>query len=183
MKLRVRHFWWRSTAIAVASVLLVGVGLAPLAPAQPAAAVDGSGFDPGFIISDELFFNSSTMDEQQVQAFLEAKMPGCTAPAGNPGCLRPGNSTGTRIPRRASTTSRAETTPFNGTQMAHAAGPQRSSSGTKPRRRCTTTRHTAQMTRLWRTCMEPAIAARHTGIGTSTASTQTGSGLRSSPSP
>ena len=88
VKLRVRHFRWRSTAIAVASVLLVGVGLAPLAPAESAVAVDGSGFDPGFIISDELFFNSSTMDEQQVQAFLEAKMPGCTAPAGNPGCLR-----------------------------------------------------------------------------------------------
>ena len=88
MKKLVRQARLRSVGFALAGVFLVSLGLVPLAQADPAVAVDGSGFDAGNIISDELFFNSSTMSEQQVQGFLEARMPGCTAPAGNPGCLR-----------------------------------------------------------------------------------------------
>ena len=78
----------RLRAVALATALLLAAGLVPLAAPSPAAAVDGSGFDAGFIISDELFFNSNTMTEQQVQGFLEARMPNCSAPAGNSGCLR-----------------------------------------------------------------------------------------------
>lgn len=44
-----------------------------------AKAADLSAFRPGQIISDAVFFNSGTMTEGQIQAFLEAKVPNCQA--------------------------------------------------------------------------------------------------------
>ena len=41
------------------------------------AAADLSRFQPGNIIGDAVFFNSNTMTEAQIQAFLEAKVPSC----------------------------------------------------------------------------------------------------------
>ncbi|WP_150306933.1 hypothetical protein [Planctomonas psychrotolerans] len=51
-------------------------------PAQ-ALAVNGADFDPGFIISDEVFFNSNAMSEAQIQAFLTSTIGPCS----NTNCL------------------------------------------------------------------------------------------------
>ena len=51
-------------------------------PAQ-ALAVDGADFDPGFIISDEVFFNSNAMSEAQIQSFLTSTIGPCS----NTNCL------------------------------------------------------------------------------------------------
>jgi len=79
---------------AAASALLLFVGLftaaslAPITPAAPAAAANGADFNPGNIISDELFYNSTLMSEGGIQAFLEGRVPNCTAAAGAPACLK-----------------------------------------------------------------------------------------------
>ena len=44
---------------------------------DPAVAVDGSQFRPGNIISDAVFYNSGSMSEAQVQAFLNQQVPTC----------------------------------------------------------------------------------------------------------
>lgn len=45
--------------------------------ASRVAAADLSKFDPGHIISDEVFFNKSTMTADDIQAFIEGKIPAC----------------------------------------------------------------------------------------------------------
>lgn len=65
------------------SMVLVGAVMAvAIVAAGPGAskvqAADLNGFDPGFIISDEVFFNSSTMSASAIQSFLNAKAPSCT---------------------------------------------------------------------------------------------------------
>jgi hypothetical protein len=59
------------TLVLAASFTVVGVG-----QTAPAAA---AGFDPGNIISDEVFFNSGTMSEAQIQSFLNGKVSKCAA--------------------------------------------------------------------------------------------------------
>ncbi|MBE7191636.1 MAG: hypothetical protein INR66_04045 [Gordonia polyisoprenivorans] len=54
-------------------------------PPRADAAV-GSNFNPGYIVDDRLFYDSSLMSEAQVQQFVDAKEQ-CAATAGNPGCL------------------------------------------------------------------------------------------------
>jgi len=44
-------------------------------PSAPAEAVTGSDWSPGYIISDQVFFNGSAMTADQVQAFLDQKVP------------------------------------------------------------------------------------------------------------
>lgn len=44
---------------------------------QPASAANANDFDPGFIVSDETFYDSSTMTEAQIQTYLEQKVPTC----------------------------------------------------------------------------------------------------------
>lgn len=57
--------------------------LTPLAVAndvvspQRAAAVSGSDFDPGMIISDSLFYDNSAMTAAQIQTFLDGKIGSC----------------------------------------------------------------------------------------------------------
>lgn len=46
---------------------------------EPAAAVDGSQFQAGQIISDGVFYNSGSMSESQVQTFLNQRVPSCQA--------------------------------------------------------------------------------------------------------
>lgn len=46
---------------------------------EPASAAVGSDFNPGSIISDEIFYNSATMTTAQVQSFLQARVPTCRA--------------------------------------------------------------------------------------------------------
>lgn len=71
-------------AIATGAIALGGL---MFAPAQPASAAIASNFDPGYIISDDIFYNSSLMSDAQVQSFFEGKESTCSATA-SPGCLR-----------------------------------------------------------------------------------------------
>lgn len=61
-------------AIALAGALLVAA-----APVLPAQAADGSRFDPGYLISDNLFFDGSQLGASGVQTFLNARVPACRA--------------------------------------------------------------------------------------------------------
>jgi hypothetical protein len=47
--------------------------------AAPASALSGSSFNPGYIISDATFFNSTAMSADQVQSFLNSHGSSCTA--------------------------------------------------------------------------------------------------------
>lgn len=72
---------------AVLATALVVTLMATL-PASPASAADGSDFDPGNIITDEVFFDRTALTAAQVQAFLKLKVPSCRAKAGDPDCLK-----------------------------------------------------------------------------------------------
>lgn len=68
--------------IALLAGPLVAVPTAVAAPVTYAKSAhvpiaDLTKFQPGNIISDAAFFNSSTMTEGQIQAFLEARVPNC----------------------------------------------------------------------------------------------------------
>jgi len=69
----------RIVGAALAAVLVAGLfaAVSP-APAAEAATVDNASFDPGFIISDDVFFNSSAMTLSSIKSFLKAKDPSCT---------------------------------------------------------------------------------------------------------
>jgi hypothetical protein len=40
-------------------------------------AISGADFDPGYIISDELFYDGAAMTQSEIQAFLDAKIGAC----------------------------------------------------------------------------------------------------------
>lgn len=62
---------------------------APVAVPQVdrANALNGADFDPADIISDSVFFNSNSMNESQVQVFLNSVVPNCVGANGWP-CLK-----------------------------------------------------------------------------------------------
>lgn len=66
-------------AFIAAFAVLAGLLTAGSANAPPAQAADLSKFDPAYIISDDLFFKSNSMNEQQIQQFLESKVSRCAA--------------------------------------------------------------------------------------------------------
>ncbi|MDN3495372.1 hypothetical protein QL996_05490 [Planococcus sp. APC 4015] len=76
-----------AATLALVSGVLVAPAAATAVPAaetsvdqalgSPVKAADLSQFKPGNIISDEVFYNRSTMTEAQVQWFLESKVPSC----------------------------------------------------------------------------------------------------------
>lgn len=66
-------------AVAVASVVSVLLVAAP----QPAEALSGSQFDPGYIISDAKFYDGNAMSEAEIQSFLTASSGTCL----NSNCL------------------------------------------------------------------------------------------------
>ncbi len=68
----------RIFAIVCASVL-AGTLFAAIEPPQESVAADAGLFDPGYLIDDAVFYNGSAMNGDQVQAFLTAKVPACTA--------------------------------------------------------------------------------------------------------
>jgi len=76
----------RTVGATLAAVLAVTLGL--VAPAAPAHAADASDFDPGNIITDEVFFDRTALTAAQVQAFLTRQVPRCLAEPGDPDCLR-----------------------------------------------------------------------------------------------
>lgn len=77
-----------NSLVAIATSLLLGlIGL--VAIQTPAAnAADASRFDPGLIISDSVFYDFGTMTANEIQRFLESKVPVCKANDGGPTCLR-----------------------------------------------------------------------------------------------
>jgi len=60
---------------------LVLVASEAIVPPEPAAAAELVDFDPGYLISDALFYDGSAMTAAQVQVFLEQKEAGCYANA------------------------------------------------------------------------------------------------------
>ena len=79
--------WKRLTKFWVATVALLLTSLS-LSAITPAAALDGSKFDPGLIISDSVFFDFGTMTVEEIQRFLESQVPVCkSGPTGMP-CLK-----------------------------------------------------------------------------------------------
>ncbi|WNM27189.1 hypothetical protein RN607_13440 [Demequina capsici] len=67
-----------------ALVLVAALGLATFAavaaPAPAAQAVTAAGFNPGMIITDDLFYDSDAMTATEVQAFLDRMVPVCKDP-------------------------------------------------------------------------------------------------------
>ncbi|KQR52167.1 hypothetical protein ASF88_11395 [Leifsonia sp. Leaf336] len=79
--------WLRALA-AFAGALLVGSLIQISAVPEPAsAALAGSQFNPGNIISDDVFFNYTAMSQPAIQTFLTQVEVGCTASNGQP-CLK-----------------------------------------------------------------------------------------------
>ena len=68
-------------------LVLSTLGLIAL-QAPSAQAADASRFDPGLIISDSVFYDFGTMTVDEIQRFLESKVPVCKANDGGPTCLR-----------------------------------------------------------------------------------------------
>lgn len=77
----------RGSFVRLVTGILAGSLLAGLAvvaePATSASAADARDFDPGYIISDENFYDRAAMTEAQIQTFLESK----GAPCANSNCL------------------------------------------------------------------------------------------------
>ncbi len=55
--------------------------------ATPARAADLSEFDPGNIITDQVFFDEGSMSPQAIQAFLDAKGAACVRGTDGSPCL------------------------------------------------------------------------------------------------
>jgi hypothetical protein len=67
------------------AAVVLGVTLLQFAPPAPAQAASGSDFIPGYIISDDIFFNYNAMSEAAIQNWLNSQS--CTPRDGVP-CLR-----------------------------------------------------------------------------------------------
>jgi hypothetical protein len=52
-------------------------GVSLVSPTGPAAAANAADFDPGNIMSDAVFYNDNSMTVDQIQAFLNARVPAC----------------------------------------------------------------------------------------------------------
>ncbi|MCU1542570.1 MAG: hypothetical protein JWM50_435 [Microbacteriaceae bacterium] len=81
------------------SAIVLGAGVV-VGVAAPAQAADASTFDPGYIISDQRFFDSGAMAENDVQSFLRSKLPSC-AQSNGVACLP--NYTESTVSRAATT--------------------------------------------------------------------------------
>lgn len=70
-----KHVIARALAIALVAVFTTATFTASAPPAS--AWVSGSLFDPGFIVSDQQFYDEDAMSASQVQSFLNSKVPVC----------------------------------------------------------------------------------------------------------
>ena len=77
-------FW---SAVLVLSLSVVGLVAIP-SEQEPAAALNGSMFNPGEIISDSVFYDFGTMSVADIQRFLDGRLSACRAAADRPGCLK-----------------------------------------------------------------------------------------------
>jgi hypothetical protein len=90
----------RTLVLSVLAVVFAVVGsLATAIAPPPAGAVDLSQFNAGLIISDQVFYNSSSMTPAEIQTFLLDRGSGCRPAVGGPACLKDYAQTpGTRAP-------------------------------------------------------------------------------------
>ncbi len=61
---------------ALAAVVVTATGLVTV-QSESAAALNASDFDPGYIISDELFYDGNAMSSAEIQSFLDGKIGTC----------------------------------------------------------------------------------------------------------
>jgi hypothetical protein len=81
--------WIRRNASALAvAALVVGVAVAGPVAVPSAQAADLAQFDPGLIMSDSIFYDSSTMNAYGIQLFLNSKGAGCHPNADGTPCLK-----------------------------------------------------------------------------------------------
>lgn len=64
-------------ALIVVALVAVVAALTMSATANPALAASASDFDPGYIVSDEKFFDETSMTAGQIQSFLVQQVPTC----------------------------------------------------------------------------------------------------------
>ena len=77
----------KKTLTTLVSTALIATAL--IAMPQPAqAAPPGSAFDPGLIISDSVFFDFGTMTVDEIQRFLDSRVPNCRATDPAIDCLK-----------------------------------------------------------------------------------------------
>lgn len=75
----------RKLVATAATAVLIATAFVTMSKPSPAQAISGSDFNPGNIISDAVMFAGNSMTEQEVQAFLNARVPRCTlGDAGKP---------------------------------------------------------------------------------------------------
>lgn len=65
-------------------LVVLGIGCLSVIPANAAKALSGSEFQAGRIADDAIFFNGNGMDANQVQAFLNSKVPNCDTNGSQP---------------------------------------------------------------------------------------------------
>lgn len=71
------------------AVFMIAVGLTTLPPAMQAkAAPPGSAFDPGYIISDSVFYDWGSMSVAEIQSFLDSRVQNCRATDPAIDCLK-----------------------------------------------------------------------------------------------
>jgi len=78
---------WSGVA-AIALAIAAAVTVVPGTPLAPAAAADLSKFNAGFIISDRIFYDWSTMSATSIHAFLDGKGKDCQPAADGTPCLK-----------------------------------------------------------------------------------------------
>ena len=77
-------FWAAATVMTLTVFGLVAIP----SEQEPAAALNGSMFNPGLIISDSVFYDFGTMSVADIQRFLDGRVAACRAAADRPGCLK-----------------------------------------------------------------------------------------------
>lgn len=95
-----RRVWTlRQSVLAAVGALAVVAGvLIPFAPTHSAHAATASDWDPGYIIDDAVFYDSSAMSATEIQTFLDSRVAAC-APGAT--CLKSyGQATTTIAPDR-----------------------------------------------------------------------------------
>jgi len=78
----------RRAPIAAVVTMLALLLSSMVAAAPPASAANMSQFDPGYIISDAVFYDGSAMSAPAVQAFLDSKGARCNRAADGTACLK-----------------------------------------------------------------------------------------------
>ncbi len=63
----------------ILAIVIVTLVLATIIPPKNTSALSGSSFNPARIIDDGIFFNKNTMNTGDIQNFLNAKVPNCSA--------------------------------------------------------------------------------------------------------